>query len=1031
MEKVLDDIVSDFRTLQEEHRKHGDKDIPFEFFNLLRGSKRSRPSATASSTQATSSAPRISPVSTHPPVPTAHSLLAAVGCENQDGPDEFWQSNKKLFAKKIRLGLQNGIDMNITWAQSEMDPPLPKMGPPYGCCINIPRLPPGPFWFFRNTPLHQAVVHKDFETAELILQAGANPDIYNFHGQTPLHEALFEDRQDAISFLLNHGADANAPTIHNKLHLDNGIRADGSEGILPIHIAMWAGNLSMMRLLLENGADCSWISSDGWNLLDLALLAGNSRAMALLMSHSLQLSPSPATTSSLPDERNSSEKLLAASTSRLLIPSPELYPVYCHIMSRVDYPHNDSLVPSAIILPTAENMIRGFLDYLHRTVASKNQESRENLCNRCFMFPLLLRLYSVEDSNSPRFDFQVHENWQQLEVSASNGCPLCNLMADTLDHARTQMGPVKGEPSSSGTKDARIETETKETSNAVLLHVSDDIEVQCGQLYERFRVSEQDEDVISNIKVTHDEELLGTGSEQAFYTARAWLDNCRFSSQHSACQKYLKDLQTAEKEYPFRLVRVGDGLNPIVLIEGVTDSMPYTALSYDRESSDITARTTQANLDTHMKEIPLEKLPTLFQEAILATRGLGIEYIWIEALCTIQDDSRDWSYHVQRIPEIFSQAELAISSLVANSTSDRLFCPRSIRSLSIVPIEVWRCKKDRGYFKAGINRCYTLSRRWLTERSVMTTGPIHSQVWAFQEYLFSRRILHFGDGMLHWECPCRHATEADPTPANSLSTSEWQEARKRLLQGGSSGLFAFWMKQIERYSKLRLLRPLDRLPAFLGFSRYMEKQLQSTCLGGIMMGENLLQNLCWKIKPSDTQEVVLPTWTWVSQPTDVSFCFAPMPETHEGIIPLAALVSTNAKVDENSLQVSGSLTLKGSLYPSRLLKGFSIKGDKRPLSLYPFWDRKSYEPREDYYAFDLLGYSCEKNQGLSSYHFKKSHPAKILLMLEPADETLTRFRRLGLGLLAWNEPYPPYGPTPIRPMWIDDETQFEHTITLG
>ncbi|KAI8719145.1 hypothetical protein NCS52_00694900 [Fusarium sp. LHS14.1] len=196
------------------------------------------------------------------------------------------------------------------------------------------------------------------------------------------------------------------------------------------------------------------------------------------------------------------------------------------------------------------------------------------------------------------------------------------------------------------------------------------------------------------------------------------------------------------------------------------------------------------------------------------------------------------------------------------------------------------------------------------------------------------------------------------------------------------------------------------------------------------MGEKLLQNLCWKIEPSDTHEVVLPTWTWVSQPTDVSFCFAPKPETHEGIIPLAVLVSTDVNVDESTLQAAGSLTLRGSLYPSRLLKGFSAKIDKRPLSLSSFWDRKGYESREDYYAFDLLGYSCKKNQAWNAYGIKKSHPAKMLLMLEPADETLTRFRRLGLGFLGWKDTYPPYGYAPAKPIWIDDETQFEHTITL-
>ncbi|RSL60895.1 hypothetical protein CEP54_006530 [Fusarium duplospermum] len=408
MEKVFDGIVSDFRMLQEEHRKHGD-DVPLEFFHLVQSSKRSRslPSASASSSQAAPSSPAI------------------------PGPDEFWQSNKKLFANRIRQDLQNGIDMNITWTQSEMQPPLP-MDFPHGCCSKLPPLPPGPIWFFRNTPLHQALVHKDFETAELILEAGANPDIYNSHGLTPLHEALFEDRQDAISFLLNH--------IHNKLRFDNEIRADGPAGILPIHIAMWDGDLSMMRLLPENGADCSWLSSDGWNLLDLALLAGNSRAMALLMSRGLQLSPSPATISPLPDEGSSSRELLAVSTSSLLIPPTELYLVYCHIMSRMDYSHNDSSAPSAMILQIAEGPI-------HRMATSKSQEIRRNLCNHCSKFQSLLRHHSIKDDYSPRFNFQVHENWQQLEASAFNGCPLRNLMADTLDHALTQLKPVEGNPS--------------------------------------------------------------------------------------------------------------------------------------------------------------------------------------------------------------------------------------------------------------------------------------------------------------------------------------------------------------------------------------------------------------------------------------------------------------------------------------------------------------------------------------------------------------------------------------------------------
>ena len=41
--------------------------------------------------------------------------------------------------------------------------------------------------------------------------------------------------------------------------------------------------------------------------------------------------------------------------------------------------------------------------------------------------------------------------------------------------------------------------------------------------------------------------------------------------------------------------------------------------------------------------INLHCLPQNFQDAIYATAKLGIRYLWIDALCIIQDDVEDWS----------------------------------------------------------------------------------------------------------------------------------------------------------------------------------------------------------------------------------------------------------------------------------------------------------------------------------------------------------------------------------------------------
>jgi hypothetical protein len=52
------------------------------------------------------------------------------------------------------------------------------------------------------------------------------------------------------------------------------------------------------------------------------------------------------------------------------------------------------------------------------------------------------------------------------------------------------------------------------------------------------------------------------------------------------------------------------------------------------------------SLALHKEQIRWEVLPKTFQEAIEFTRRLKIRYIWIDALCIIQDDREDWQREV-------------------------------------------------------------------------------------------------------------------------------------------------------------------------------------------------------------------------------------------------------------------------------------------------------------------------------------------------------------------------------------------------
>lgn len=74
------------------------------------------------------------------------------------------------------------------------------------------------------------------------------------------------------------------------------------------------------------------------------------------------------------------------------------------------------------------------------------------------------------------------------------------------------------------------------------------------------------------------------------------------------------------------------------------------------------ATTTLGTLQSRLTSIPLPKLPKSFREAILITRRLGYEYIWIDSLCIIQDDPADWERESAKMADIYENAVLTLAA---------------------------------------------------------------------------------------------------------------------------------------------------------------------------------------------------------------------------------------------------------------------------------------------------------------------------------------------------------------------------------
>ena len=156
----------------------------------------------------------------------------------------------------------------------------------------------------------------------------------------------------------------------------------------------------------------------------------------------------------------------------------------------------------------------------------------------------------------------------------------------------------------------------------------------------------------------------GLGRERIFEQARKWIQACKLHdkcSEHELTDKAIVTQGIANLTFPAptRLLDVGDGdiSDKIQLIESrcekpkdrLTRRVDYITLSYRWGPGGHDAKTTNENLEDRMKGFAVSSLPRTLRDAVLVTRKLGVRYLWIDALCIIQEDERDWQQESGRV----------------------------------------------------------------------------------------------------------------------------------------------------------------------------------------------------------------------------------------------------------------------------------------------------------------------------------------------------------------------------------------------
>ncbi|CAO2656579.1 Nn.00g053820.m01.CDS01 [Neocucurbitaria sp. VM-36] len=119
---------------------------------------------------------------------------------------------------------------------------------------------------------------------------------------------------------------------------------------------------------------------------------------------------------------------------------------------------------------------------------------------------------------------------------------------------------------------------------------------------------------------------------------------------------------------------------------------------------------------------------------------VGWEYIWIDALCIVQDDPTDKQHHINRMDKLYAGAWQTIVAASKDGVE---------AGLSGVGKEIPSVDQHVDYIDGipfmSTKQSYLMA---LTESQWETRG------WIFQEKHLSKRLLVFTDGQCFWHCSC-------------------------------------------------------------------------------------------------------------------------------------------------------------------------------------------------------------------------------------------------------------------------------------
>lgn len=353
-------------------------------------------------------------------------------------------------------------------------------------------------------------------------------------------------------------------------------------------------------------------------------------------------------------------------------------------------------------------------------------------------------------------------------------------------------------------------------------------------------------------------------SDHAHQQIRYWLEEC---GSHECC------VQQSENILPTRVVEVAPDTcrdTPRLLItEGQKGK--YVALSYCWGVEPYGLLST-SNMSRYTQGLDTDTLPQTFRDAIAVAKTMSIPYLWIDALCIIQDSEEDKTREVSLMERIYRESFVTIVAASSPNSTDGILRPRPPPQESyIIPFR----RTGELFGSMSIQELYSIEYDEMLE-------PINQRAWTLQEQLIPNRFLIYASHTLQWRCNAgvknlgsslHHAISSDDERYCETLSFLRRPASKRKDQ------LTRWLRIIHIYSGRTASLATDKLPALAGIAKEFSNALGPRYYAGLWEHSLLLQ-LAWMTwLPRDTTEPPCtrpityrgPSWSWASIEGRVSF----------------------------------------------------------------------------------------------------------------------------------------------------------------